>query len=72
MVITVLRMPKMTGTELIAALKEQYPELPVVLISGFALGDAEDQAAAGRADGFLAKPFRMEDIKRVLERFYVR
>ncbi|HUU46565.1 MAG TPA: response regulator [Acidobacteriota bacterium] len=72
MVITDLRMPKMSGTELLAALKEKYPRLPVVLISGFLLGDAEDQAAADRADGFLAKPFRMEDIKGILDRLFKR
>lgn len=70
LVITDIRMPKMSGTELLAALKDSRPDLPVVLISGFALGDEEDQAAAARADGFLAKPFRMRDIKEVLERLY--
>ncbi len=70
LVITDMRMPKMSGTELLSALKDSHPDLPVVLISGFALGDEEDQAAAARADGFLAKPFRMRDIKEVLERLY--
>lgn len=70
LVITDMRMPKMSGTELLSALKDSHPDLPVVLISGFALGDEEDQAAAERADGFLAKPFRMRDIKEVLERLY--
>ena len=70
LVITDMRMPRMSGTELLSALKESHPDLPVVLISGFALGDEGDQAAAERADGFLAKPFRMSDIKDILERLY--
>lgn len=70
LVITDMRMPKMSGTELLSALKDSHPDLPVILISGFAFGDEEDQAAAERADGFLAKPFRMRDIKEVLDRLY--
>jgi len=72
LVISDMRMPKMSGTELLAAIKEKDPELPVVLISGYSFGDADDQAATKRADGFLMKPFRMNDIKDILERLYLR
>ncbi|MBI3871676.1 MAG: response regulator [candidate division Zixibacteria bacterium] len=72
MVITDMRMPKMSGTELLTALKDKDPNLPIVLISGFSLGEADDRVAAGRADGFLMKPFRMNDIKDILERLFVR
>src|SRR5512134_3262448 len=59
LVITDMRMPKMSGTELIAAVKEKRPDLPVVLISGYNLTEADNQGPAGQADGFLQKPFRM-------------
>ena len=72
LVISDMRMPKMSGTELLAAIREKDPELPVVLISGYSFGDADDLAAATRADGFLVKPFRMNDIKGILERLYLR
>ena len=71
MVITDLRMPRMSGTELLVAVKDRHPALPVVLISGFSINEADDQDAAKRADGFLMKPFRMQDIKGILERFFV-
>ncbi|HEX9750277.1 MAG TPA: response regulator [candidate division Zixibacteria bacterium] len=70
MVITDMRMPKMTGTELLVRLKEKRPDMPVVLISGFSLADADDQAAVQLADGFLSKPFRMNDIRRILEQHF--
>lgn len=72
LVITDLRMPKMSGTELIVAVKGMNPKLPVVLISGYNLTDADTNGPAGQADGFLMKPFRMNDIKNVLDRFFVR
>ena len=70
LVITDLRMPKMTGTELLEAVKNRDPDMPVVLISGFSVESVEDQTILSRADGFLSKPFRMNDIKGILERHF--
>jgi CheY-like chemotaxis protein len=70
MVITDMRMPRMSGTELISRIKENNPKMPVVLISGFSLQGIDDSAAAAKADGFLSKPFRMNDIRDVLERLF--
>jgi len=68
MVITDLRMPKMSGVDLLKSIKAQSPEIPVVVISGFSLSPEDDQAVREIADGFLNKPFRMEDIQNLLER----
>jgi CheY-like chemotaxis protein len=35
LVITDYRMPKMNGAEFIQELKKQYPQIPIILISGF-------------------------------------
>jgi DNA-binding NtrC family response regulator len=72
LVITDLRMPKMNGTELLSAIKDKDPNLPVVLISGYSLQSIEDKNATARADGFLTKPFKMNDIKSLLDRLYQR
>lgn len=72
LVITDMRMPKMSGTELVAAVKDKNPKMPVVLISGYNLTEADSSGPAGRADGFLMKPFRMNDIKDILDRFFLR
>jgi CheY-like chemotaxis protein len=69
MVITDLRMPKMTGTELLLAVKEKYPKMPVVLISGYTIDSADDETVTTRADGFLSKPFKMNELQEVLNSF---
>jgi CheY-like chemotaxis protein len=48
LVITDYRMPRMNGIELIAHLREQAPDLPIILISGFvdALGLSEATTGA--------------------------
>lgn len=65
MVITDMRMPNMTGLELIERIKQKFPRLPVVLISGYSINEF-DNLEASRPDGFLAKPFMMSDVERLL------
>lgn len=67
MVITDMRMPNMTGLELLQQVKSLYPKLPVVLISGYSVAEIEsEQVGTQKADGFLGKPLMMSDIERLL------
>jgi CheY-like chemotaxis protein len=70
MVITDLRMPEMSGSELLRNIKEKYPDLPVVVISGYSLAEEEDTLMADMADGFINKPFKMVHIEKLLQRFF--
>ena len=49
-----LTMPRMHGLELLAALRERRPDLPVVLMTGYSAAQAAGRAAAS---GTLQKPF---------------
>ncbi len=66
MVITDLRMPNMSGMELLTEVKNRWPEMPVVLISGYSMSDVDSQPGSHRADGFLGKPLMMSDIEKML------
>lgn len=68
MLITDMRMPNMTGLELIEQVKKQYPRMPAVLISGYSVNMVEGEENGTRPDGFLTKPFLMSDIERLIER----
>ncbi len=67
-VITDLRMPEMSGSDLLKSIKEKYPKLPVIVISGYSLAEEEDTVLTELADEFIHKPFRMDDIERVLQK----
>jgi CheY-like chemotaxis protein len=67
MIITDMRMPNMTGLELLRQVKQRYPKIPVVLISGYSGGQIEAQAEMAEADGFLGKPLMMSDIQKLVE-----
>ncbi len=66
MVITDMRMPNMSGLELLEAIKEKRPRMPVVLISGYNVEESDSTIVKNKADGFLNKPFMMADIERLL------
>ncbi|HDL03839.1 MAG TPA: response regulator [candidate division Zixibacteria bacterium] len=66
MVITDMRMPKMSGLELLQAIKEKRPSLPVVMISGYSIDEVDSDIVESKADGFLNKPFMMADIEKLL------
>ena len=68
MVFTDLRMPKMDGIDLLRAIKDTHPDLPVVVITGYSLGDTQNMLLTQRADGFLNKPFKVNEIKELLEK----
>ncbi len=67
LVLVDLKMPEMGGAELVQRLRQNGCLAPLVLVS--AAHDLAAQAAALRADGFLAKPFSLEDIARVTHQY---
>lgn len=61
LVISDIRMSEMNGLELMRWIKANYPT-PVILMTGFSdLVETQDAAKSG-AHGFLAKPFKTEDL----------
>ena len=66
MVITDMRMPNMSGLELLREVKSRHPKLPVVLISGYSVAEIEHQAGDVKPDGILGKPLMMSDIERMV------
>ncbi len=66
LVITDQRMPGMSGLELIAHVRREYPDTRAILITGF--GSPEIEAEARRlADGYLTKPFNLPDVLRLVQ-----
>ena len=64
-----LWMPGIEGEEIIRILKSdpETKKLPVVVVS--ALDDAEERAKEQGADGFLSKPFDLEDLLGVVKKY---
>lgn len=67
MVISDIHMPGMDGLSLMAEIKERYAGMPVVLITGYSVSEARKLALGKGADGFVAKPFHMKELRNVVE-----
>ena len=57
LLITDVIMPGMTGLQLAAKLRRVFPDLEILLISGYPGDGKSEQTIAGPAVGYLAKPF---------------
>ncbi len=67
LVVTDLRMPRMDGWSLMKYVKKDTPDLPVILITGYHSMHTRNQASENSADGYISKPFSVEEIKTMLE-----
>lgn len=67
LVLSDVRMPRLDGLQLLVALKDINPRLPVVLISGHGEVETVVHALKAGADNFLAKPLRMDTLARVVK-----
>ncbi len=75
-VVTDIVLPGMAGTELLATIKEKYPGIAVILITGHSGRYRPEDAISMGADGFFAKPFNnielIYTLRRVLGHYYPR
>ncbi len=68
LVVSDVHMPDMNGIELMTSIKSKNPEFPVILVTGYGVEDARKTAGEYHADGFLGKPFRIEELRQIIER----
>ena len=67
LVVTDLKMPRMDGFALLAHVVEHYPEIPVIIITGYSTPTMKKSAQEGGAVGYIEKPFMMKDLaKRII------
>ncbi len=67
LVISDIRMPQMSGLELLAALKEEQNDLPVIMITAFASPDDAVTAMKNGAFDYITKPFNVGEIQKVIK-----
>ncbi len=62
LVLSDMRMPKVDGLQLLKKIRTQDASIPVYLISGALLDDETEKNISELSDGFLRKPFTVEEI----------
>lgn len=67
LVIADYNMSEMNGLQLTRAIKERSPSTRVLIITAYATSDVEKRARESGADYYLAKPFAIDELVRVVE-----
>ena len=68
LVILDLIMPEMGGEKVFDAVKEIAPTLPVLLSSGYSLNGQADAIMQKGCEGFIQKPFDVQELSQILRR----
>lgn len=72
MVISDIKMPRMNGFDLLKVLKEEYPEIGVIMMTAYGDTYTVKDALLLGADEYITKPFKSHEISLVVERAYWR
>lgn len=62
LVVTDLNMPNMDGFALLAHLSENYPDIPVIILTAYSSQSSKKAVLASGAAGFVEKPFVVEKL----------
>lgn len=57
-----IRMPEMDGLDATRIIKEVNPDVPIIALSAYAFEENIRETQAAGCNGFLSKPFRVEDL----------
>jgi len=64
-----MKMPNMDGVDATKIIKEVYPDTPVVALSAYAFAADVKRAKSAGCVEFIAKPFRIENLRAVIEKY---
>ncbi|MDH7552825.1 MAG: response regulator [Spirochaetota bacterium] len=66
-VVTDLMMPGMDGMQLLEEIKKRYPDVIVIIFTGYATVDTTRQALKAGAFDYIPKPFTPDELRNVIE-----
>jgi len=68
LVILDLKMPGLSGMEVLAKIRQEYPQVVVIVITGYATIESAVEAIKGGAYDFLPKPFTPDALRAIVAR----
>jgi len=64
-----IRLPKESGIDLTLKLKELYPDLIIVIMTGYPSLDTAVEAIKNGASEYIIKPFRLVELKKIITKY---
>jgi YesN/AraC family two-component response regulator len=68
LVVLDVRLPESSGTEILQRIKRSWPDLGVIILTGFGSKSVVINALQGEADGYLEKPLDIEKTEAAIEK----
>jgi DNA-binding NtrC family response regulator len=66
LVITDIRMPGLTGLDIIPGIKKLQPDVPIIVITAFGSDEIRDRAMARGATSYLEKPIHFQNLRTLI------
>jgi len=67
LVLSDIKMPEMDGLTLASRVRQSYPDLPVVLMTGFPSVETAVSALRNRVEDYVIKPFNINQLYKLIE-----
>ncbi|HOP06943.1 MAG TPA: response regulator [candidate division Zixibacteria bacterium] len=67
LVLTDLRMPQMDGLDLARLVREEHPDMPVVIMTGFPSVESAVAALRSKISDYVTKPFNINELFRIIK-----
>lgn len=64
-----LRLPEMNGLEATRIIKSEFPRLPLIVQTAFAMKDDRASAYEAGCDAYLAKPVPLKELKKIIQQY---
>ena len=72
LLLTDVKMPGMTGFDLLKQVKVEWPEMAIIIMTGYGDAYSVKEALLLGADEYLSKPFKSQEVTLIVERAYWR
>ncbi len=66
LIILDLKMPRMDGMSLLSHTREKYPDIPVIIVSGYRTAEMYKLAKAKGVIAYISKPFQVDDLGKII------
>lgn len=66
MVITDVRMPEVSGLELLLQIRDRFPSTKVIIMTAYGSSDIQEEANTRGCFQYIEKPFEIEDLRRII------
>ena len=62
LMLTDIKMPKQDGFQLVSQAKKRWPDMAILMMTGYLTQETIERGSRGGVEGFIAKPFTPEEL----------